>query len=209
MDLASKALSWGGNIRVILLVAGAGLCATACASAPTYGPGMAYGSPLADQMGSRSAQTAAIGAGGGPAGVYKLGAPYQAAGVWFVPAEENGYDQTGVAGAYGDNLQGRTTSNGERFDSRALTAAHATLPMPAIVEVTNLDNGRTMRLRLNDRGATSPGRVLDVSRGAAEQLGFPAKGTARVRVRYVGPARLDHPTEPLYVAQPAPAPSRP
>jgi rare lipoprotein A len=116
-----------------------------------------------------------------------------------VPAEDPNYDVTGLAGVYGDNLQGKPTANGELFDGAAATGAHATLPMPAIVEVTNLENGRAMRVRLNDRGAHTPGRVIDLSRGAIQQLGLPAKGGAKVRVRYVGPARLDSPTEPLFI----------
>lgn len=133
-------------------------------------------------------------------GRYKVGAPYEVGGLWYVPADQPGYDQIGVASWYGDEFDGKPTANGERFDMFAATAAHATLPMPAIVEVTNLANGRTIRVRLNDRGPFKAGRIIDVSRGAAEQLGFLEKGTAEVRVRYVGPARLDRELEPLYVA---------
>jgi len=81
------------------------------------------------------------------------------------------------------------------------SAAHTTLPLPSIVEVTNLENGRSIRVRLNDRGPFKSGRIIDLSRGAADSLGYLAKGTAKVRVRYVGPARLDGSLEPLYVAQ--------
>ncbi len=133
-------------------------------------------------------------------GKYKLGAPYQIEGVWYVPAEEPDYDEVGVASWYGDEFDGKATANGEVFDNDAASAAHATLPMPSIVEVTNLDNGRTIRVRLNDRGPYKSGRLIDLSRGAAQELGYMDKGTAKVRVRYVGPAKLDATLEPLYVA---------
>jgi rare lipoprotein A len=124
-------------------------------------------------------------------GRYKVGAPYQAGGLWYVPAEQPNYDEIGLASWYGDAFDGRPTANGEIFDMHAVSAAHATLPMPCMVEVTNLENGRTMVVRLNDRGPYHPGRIIDLSKAGAEQLGFALKGTARVRVRYVGPAPLD------------------
>jgi rare lipoprotein A len=121
---------------------------------------------------------------------YKLGAPYQAGGVWYVPAEQPNYDEVGLASWYGDQFNGKPTANGELFDMNGISAAHATLPMPCIVEVTNLENGRTLQVRLNDRGPFHPGRIIDLSRGAAQQLGYFNKGTARVRVRYVSAAPL-------------------
>ena len=123
-------------------------------------------------------------------GRYKVGAPYQAGGVWYVPAEQPNYDETGLASWYGDAFDGKPTANGEVFDMRAVSAAHATLPMPCLVEVTNLENGRSLTVRLNDRGPYHPGRIIDLSRAGAEQLGFYLKGTAKVRVRYAGPAPL-------------------
>lgn len=193
MGSASKALYWCGKLRVLVAATGLGLSLAACATVPAASGDLSAASPRYDSARAPSA-TAAIQRGG-----YKLGAPYQAAGLWYVPAEDPTYDETGLAGAYGDNLQGKFTANGELFDASIATGAHATLPMPAIVEVTNLENGRSLRVRLNDRGANKPGRVIDLSRGATEQLGFSPKGTAKVRVRYVGPARLDHPTEPLFL----------
>lgn len=136
-------------------------------------------------------------------GEYKLGAPYQIEGVWYVPAEEPNYDEVGIASWYGDEFDGRQTANGEVFDKYAASAAHTTLPMPSIVEVTNLENGRSIRVRLNDRGPYKAGRLIDLSRGAAEELGYMDKGTAQVRVRYVGPAKLDGTLQPLYVASQA------
>lgn len=114
--------------------------------------------------------------------------PYQIKGVWYTPAEQPDYDETGVASWYGEKFHNRQTANGEVFDQWRLSAAHKTLPLPSIVEVENLDNGRRMRLRVNDRGPFVEGRVIDLSRAAAEELGFVGKGVARVRVRYIGPA---------------------
>ncbi|HEY2179835.1 MAG TPA: septal ring lytic transglycosylase RlpA family protein [Caulobacteraceae bacterium] len=112
--------------------------------------------------------------------------PYEVGGVRYRPAYQPHYDETGLASWYGAQSRYHTTANGEHFDEHLATAAHRTLPLPCIVEVTNLDNGRTARLRVNDRGPFTRGRILDVSRKGAEELGF--KGVARVRVRYVGPA---------------------
>ena len=114
--------------------------------------------------------------------------PYQVSGVWYTPRSQPDYDETGTASWYGAQFHNRSTSNGERFDMEAVSAAHTTLPLPSIVEVTNLDNGRRIRVRVNDRGPFVRGRIIDLSRAAAQELGFYQQGTARVRVRYVGPA---------------------
>jgi rare lipoprotein A len=114
--------------------------------------------------------------------------PYQVNGQWYYPAAEPDYDQVGIASWYGDAFNGRPTADGEIFDMQAYTAAHKTLPLPSIVEVTNLDNGRSMQLRLNDRGPFVGDRLIDLSKGAADKLGVLRPGLARVRVRYVGPA---------------------
>jgi rare lipoprotein A len=120
-------------------------------------------------------------------GIYKVGEPYQIAGAWYYPAEDWNYSETGVASFYGGersgtDFHGKLTANGELYDMNALTAAHTTLPMPSLVRVTNLDNGRSIVLRVNDRGPFARGRVIDVSRRAAQLLGFEGQGTARVRV---------------------------
>jgi rare lipoprotein A len=120
-------------------------------------------------------------------GIYKVGEPYQIAGVWYYPAEDWTYDETGIASFYGGersgtNFHGRLSANGEVYDMNALTAAHTTLPMPSLVRVTNLDNGRSIVLRVNDRGPFVRGRIIDVSRRAAQLLGFEQQGTARVQV---------------------------
>ena len=116
-------------------------------------------------------------------GIYKVGNPYQINGVWYYPSEDWSYDETGIASWYGPGFHEKNTANGEVFDQNDLTAAHRTLPMPSIVEVTNLENGRSLRLRVNDRGPFAHGRILDVSRRGSQLLGFNNQGTARVRVR--------------------------
>ena len=125
------------------------------------------------------------------AGVYKVGNPYQADGIWYYPREQPDYDETGIASWYGAQFHGKHTSNGEIFDSNALTAAHRTLPMPVNVRVTNLENGRSLILRVNDRGPFARGRIIDVSKHAAELLGFYGTGTAKVRVTYLGRADMN------------------
>jgi rare lipoprotein A len=115
--------------------------------------------------------------------IYKVGTPYQIDGAWYYPAEDFKYDETGIASWYGEQFHAKDTANGETFDLNDLTAAHRTLPMPSIVEVTNLENGRVLQLRVNDRGPFARGRILDVSRRAAQLLGFEGPGTAKVRVR--------------------------
>lgn len=125
-------------------------------------------------------------------GVYKVGDAYQINGVWYHPAEDYNYDETGIASYYGGetqgvNFHGRLTANGEVYDMNALTAAHRTLPMPCLVRVTNLENGRAIVLRVNDRGPYARGRIIDVSRRAAQLLGFYGSGTARVRVQILAP----------------------
>jgi len=116
-------------------------------------------------------------------GMYKVGTPYQIDGVWYYPAEDLSYQETGIASWYGEQFHAKETANGEVFDLNAMTAAHRTLPMPSIVQVTNLENGRSVELRVNDRGPFARGRIIDVSRRAAQLLGFEQNGTAKVRVR--------------------------
>lgn len=114
--------------------------------------------------------------------------PYQVGGRWYRPAEQPDYEETGLASWYGDAFNGRPTATGERFDMNGLTAAHKTLPLPGLVEVTNLANGRTAVLRVNDRGPFVDGRIIDLSRAAADALDLRRAGVGRVRVRYLGPA---------------------
>jgi rare lipoprotein A len=114
---------------------------------------------------------------------YKLGKPYQIDGAWYYPKVDYDYNETGIASWYGPDFHGKATANGETFDQNALTAAHKTLPMPTIVRVTNLENGRSIEVRINDRGPFVNNRIIDLTRRGAQLLGFEGQGTARVRVQ--------------------------
>lgn len=114
--------------------------------------------------------------------------PYQVRGRWYTPKDQPDYEEVGLASWYGDAFNGRPTSSGERFDMNALTAAHKTLPLPGLVEVTNLENGRQLVVRINDRGPFVDSRIIDLSREAAKELDLLSRGVGRVRVRYLGPA---------------------
>ena len=116
-------------------------------------------------------------------GDYKVGKPYQVKGEWYYPSENMTYDRTGIASWYGPNFHGKPTANGETFDQWEVSAAHKTLPMPSVVRVTNLVNGRSLVIRINDRGPFKPGRIIDLSRRAAQLLGVEKAGTAQVRVQ--------------------------
>ncbi|GER08180.1 hypothetical protein GCM10007972_04650 [Iodidimonas muriae] len=120
-----------------------------------------------------------------PTGAQKVGKPYQVAGIWYYPAHDHDYDEVGTASWYGPKFHGRPTANGEVFDMNKVSAAHPTLPLPSHVRVTNLDNGRAITVRINDRGPFARGRILDLSRRAAQLLGFEKQGTAKVRVQLV------------------------
>lgn len=124
-------------------------------------------------------------------GVYKIGKPYTVAGTTYVPAEDPNYDETGTASWYGDGFHGGPTANGEIYDMHLLTAAHKTLPMPSYAYVHNPVNGRTIMVRINNRGPFKGDRIIDLSREAARLLDFKARGLATVRVTYAGQAPLD------------------
>jgi rare lipoprotein A len=162
----------GSAGRIAIVCASAALAA-ACSTSPQPGPDV---SSVSLPSGN---------------GVYKIGEPYEQEGVWYYPREQPEYDETGIASWYGGEFHGRRTANGEVFDANALTAAHPTLPMPVNVQVTNLENGKSIVLRVNDRGPFKRGRIIDVSQRAAQLLGFYGKGVAKVRVTYL--ARADEP----------------
>ncbi len=124
-------------------------------------------------------------------GYHKIGKPYEIAGTMYHPRHDPHYEEMGTASWYGDAFHAQTTANGEVYDMDALTAAHRTLPLPSLVMVTNLANGKSLLVRVNDRGPFKKGRIIDLSRRVAEILGFKHLGTAEVRVKYVGPAPLD------------------
>lgn len=170
---AVRALARPARSLALVLLAGAGLAA--CAT-PQYAARLPSG-PDAP--------------GPGMAGPHhKVGKPYQVGGIWYVPREQPDYDETGIASWYGPGFHAKATANGETFNQALVSAAHPTLPLPSWVEVTNLENGRKMEIRVNDRGPFVGGRIIDLSQEAARRMGFEQKGTARVRVRYLGPAQL-------------------
>jgi rare lipoprotein A len=136
------------------------------------------------------------------AGVYKVGVPYQVGDTWYYPREQPDYDETGIASWYGPTFYGHMTANGERYDADGLTAAHRTLPMPVNVRVTNLDNGKSLIVRVNDRGPFTKGRIIDLSERAADLLGYKAQGTARVRVTFVSRADMPGANSPPTVTPP-------
>jgi rare lipoprotein A len=189
-------------------VAGACLALASCASSgkfasrvdPQYGVStsprvVAYGDPVPK--------------GGG---TYRIGKPYVVGGRVYVPEEDVNYRAEGLASWYGDDFHGRLTANGEVFDMDSLSAAHPTLPMPCYARVTNLNNGKSLIVRVNDRGPYAGNRLIDVSHKAAELLEFKSSGVARVRVEYVAAAPLEGSDDRQLVATlragtPAPAPS--
>jgi len=195
------------NAALIVLLAGA---ATACAST---GTSLTLATPRMVQAAPPSSQA--------PSGRLRgTDKPYQVAGVWYFPQADPDYDQVGTASWYGYPFQNRHTADGEIYDEGLITAAHKTLPLPCIVEVTNLQNGRSIRVRVNDRGPFVGGRLIDLSKAAAEQLGFDRRGTTRVRVRFItmaspltAPGLMMASTgagpssgrRPAYAAQPAPS----
>lgn len=146
---------------------------------------------------------------------YKVGKPYSIKGVWYYPRVDYDYVEEGVASWYGPGFDGKSTANGETYDMNDLTAAHRTLPMPCVVQVTNLENGRSLKLKVNDRGPFARDRIIDVSRRASQLLGFHIQGTTRVRVEIVEnesrmlAAALGVPSEVAWAAGQAAVPSAP
>lgn len=147
-----------------------------------------------------------------PQGTYKVGKPYQIKGKWYYPKVDPTYDETGLASWYGPNFHGKLTANGEIFDQWAITAAHKTLPMPTDVRVTNLENGRSLVVRVNDRGPFVGDRIIDLSRQSARLLGMEKQGVGRVRVQvlsgsdgqeFVTPKPSENAPQPEILAQPS------
>ncbi|CAO4171648.1 Endolytic peptidoglycan transglycosylase RlpA [Methylorubrum populi] len=184
-----------GALPVLRLLA---VCAVAlttanCANNPQKLAGASSGSDIDPKYGVRASRRLynegdVIPKGGGRR---FSGKPYVVAGKTYVPREDaRGYMREGLASWYGSAFHGRVTANGEVFDRHSIAAAHPTLPLPSYVRVTNLDNGYSMMLRVNDRGPYHAGRLMDVSEEAARALDFHRKGTARVRVEYAGKASI-------------------
>ena len=134
----------------------------------------------------------ASGRDGGDASQYRAAnlRPYTVGGKRYTPRIDGDYSEKGLASWYSYPKGTRRTATGESFDPGQLTAAHKTLPLPCIVEVTNLENGKKLKVRVNDRGPFVDGRIIDLSKRAAEKLGFDGQGLVRVKVKFVGPAKV-------------------
>ncbi len=188
-------------LRAVALAGIAGLLASCSSyvSAPISSASREYFSP--DRYGAASPRIVAgnwtVPKGGGR---YTVGEPYRVAGKTYIPRDNPRYSKVGLASWYGAAFHGRLTANGEVYDVNGLTAAHPTLPLPSYVRVTNLENGRSLVVRVNDRGPFAHDRLIDVSARAAQMLGFKQEGTAKVRVDFVGPARMDGQDERLLMA---------
>jgi rare lipoprotein A len=146
-------------------------------------------------------------------GNYQVGKPYNINGRTYVPNDNPSYRAEGIASWYGPDFHGRSTANGELYDMHAISAAHTTMPLPSYARVTNLDNGRSIIVRVNDRGPYMRNRIIDLSIGTAKALDFYGHGLARVRVEYVGRAPLEGSDDAMLLAtlrdgSAAPAPSK-
>jgi len=174
---------WGTTAIVAVSLALAGCGSSGSSKRSKFDPKV-YGpaSPRVVSSGSK------VPVGGGR---YTVGKPYTVAGKTYYPRLNKSYDKRGLASWYGSAFHGRKTANGEIYNMRSLTAAHPTMPLPSYARVTNLKNGRSVIVRVNDRGPFHGGRVIDVSQRTAELLDFKSDGIAKVRVRYVGRARID------------------
>ena len=125
--------------------------------------------------------------------IYKIGTPYKINGKWYYPAVDYDYEEIGIASWYGPGFHGKKTANGEIFDQNKISAAHRTLPMPSIVRVTNLDNGKVLpKVRVNDRGPFAGNRIIDLSKKAAQELGFVNTGIAKVKVEILENESREH-----------------
>ncbi len=178
--------SLAAAVASVLTVAG---CATAPQRQASIG-----GSHFDPRLGVSASERVVFGDDPVPrgGGAYLVGHPYTIAGRAYFPNERpQGYTAVGTASWYGDAFHGRRTANGEVFDRRSISAAHPTLPLPSYVRVTNLGNGHSMIVRVNDRGPYHGNRVMDVSQRVAEALDFRQSGTARIRIDYIGRAGLD------------------
>ncbi len=194
------------HLRWLLLSA---LLLSACSTQSPHRQPTGWHTPQAMEYAQpRQHTTASMPSGHG--GSHKTGKPYRVAGQWYYPLQSaSAYDESGIASWYGRDFHGRKTANGERYDMHALSAAHKTLPLPTLVRVTNLDNGRSIIVRVNDRGPFVKGRLIDLSYAAARELGYTSQGTARVRVQTLDqsvPARASA-KPPLQKAPPSLVPA--
>ncbi|PDT18028.1 hypothetical protein CO670_04305 [Rhizobium sp. J15] len=141
-------------------------------------------------------------------GRYMVGNPYVVKGKWYYPKEDFSYSKVGIASWYGSAFHGRLTANGEVYDQMHLSAAHPTFPLPSYARVTNVENGSSIIVRVNDRGPYHEGRIIDLSNKTANMLDLQHSGTGKVRVQYVGRARMDGHDMPYLMASYVPKGSR-
>jgi rare lipoprotein A len=194
--LRGKSLGWSRVGRVGVIALG-GLMLAQCSSGSQYNERV-----IADAD--------PVPKGGG---TYQVGKPYQINGRTYVPNENPSYRAEGIASWYGPDFHGRSTANGELYDMHAISAAHTTMPLPSYARVTNLDNKRSIVVRVNDRGPYVRDRIIDLSIGTAKALDCYGKGLARVRVEYMGRAPVEGSDDKMLLAtlregSPAPAPSK-
>jgi len=182
---------------------------------PTYtipSPYTPQGRPA--QRGSVSAPTTNHGVRFNPAEVdkdlykhQKVGKRYTIMGESYTPKHQPNYNVVGLASWYGDKFHGKPTATGEIYNKNDITAAHKTLPLNSMLHVTNLENGRSLMVRLNDRGPFVGDRIIDLSEAAARALGTIEQGVGKVRVRYVGPADPMAPKRLVEAPKPRPVPA--
>src|SRR5215470_12626175 len=208
--------AWGAGSGRLARVMALALVASGLAACSTSEPVRTLSSPLGStpvipiSAPRPPEDLTPVAKGGG--GSYKIGRPYELNGRTYVPAEDPNYRSEGIASWYGPDFHGKPTANGETFDMNGISAAHPTLPMPSYLRVTNLANGRSIIVRINDRGPYAKERVTDLSVGAAQALGFYEQGLTRVRIEYLGRAPLGRSDDRMLLAtlrhgSPAPAPS--
>jgi rare lipoprotein A len=210
MKFENGAVTYATGLRWVAISL---MCATVTACGTTQGPpkraahGKEYFSEK--EYGVKASPRVATGnnipKGGGR---YMLGNAYQVKGQWYYPKEDYAYNKVGIASWYGDAFHGRLTANGEVYDQLSLTAAHPTFPLPSYARVTNVENGASIVVRVNDRGPYHPGRIIDLSNKTADMLNLKGSGTGDVRVQYVGKAPLDGHDQPYLMASYIPKGSR-
>jgi rare lipoprotein A len=207
--------AWGAGSGRLARVMALALVAGGIAACSTSEPIRTLTSPLASSSVIPNStprppdELPPIAKGGGS---FKIGRPYELNGRTYVPAEDPNYRNEGIASWYGPDFHGKPTANGETFDMNGISGAHPTLPMPSYLRVTNIANGRSIIVRINDRGPYAKERVTDLSIGAAKALGYYDQGLARVRIEYVGRAPLSGSDDRMLLAtlrtgSPAPVPS--
>lgn len=192
---------WATVLRATFVLA-AGIAVSACSSS---GPPTAFKQHSKEyfseaQYGRASPRVVAAGPVPKGGGHTVVGASYRVAGKTYIPSDSPRYSETGYASWYGEAFHGRLTANGEVYDVNGLTAAHPTMPLPSYARVTNLENGRSMIVRVNDRGPFAKDRIIDLSSRVADMLDVKDQGTAKVKVAYVGPAEMDGRDEKMLLA---------